>query len=396
MKKNVMRKVLACLLIGSCISVAGCGANSSETNYETSPSFATAAPMATDTADMDYYDDAVAEEAYDGDMMDNSGDYALTGEGVSDVNANGGSNSSASSLQYEDKLIYTANLSIETKDFDATYKTLIDLIDKYNGRIESENLDATNLSYSSRNYDRDGYYNTKTDYLVIRIPSASFKDFLGSDESLGNVIQKSQNLDNITQNYYSSKTQVELLEGQLDYYKYQLGLIEEQLKTCEDYEYVIGQMVELEDRIIEVQSQINSYTNSIKTMDMDVAYSTINLTLTEVKEYTDLKNIQEEEPDTFVTRFKNTVKNSINIFLKILEGILTILIYLLPYMLVVGIILFIILKICKASAKKKNAKKMAMNNMNAQNNSYVNGVNDSNSNNEAVVESNDKAGENNN
>ena len=337
MKKIVSKVLVMATVLATIFNLTGCGSSKSETMN-------TGDLVASEP--IEAYDDSYYDEA----------DYALDGMGQTADAMPEDINTSVGNLEYEDKLVYSANLNIETKDFDTTYDALLKLIEKCDGRIESENLDATNMSYQTDKTSKNGYYTTKTDSLVIRIPSKNFSEFMDSDSSLGNVVTKNQNLDNITQNYYNSKTQIELLEGQMEYYKYQLGVVEEQLKTCEDYEYVIGQMIELEDRIIAVQSEINSYTNSIKTMDMQVAYSTVNLYLTEVKEYTDIKNITEEEPDTFLNRLKNTTSDSLSKFAKLMQALLFIFIYILPYILVLGGLTFVIIKICVKISKKRNAK----------------------------------------
>lgn len=282
----------------------------------------------------------------------------MSAESTSDVVST--SSSSSTDILAEDKLVYTADLTIETLDFDQTYSHLNDLIRSYGGRIESENYDAQYRSYTSNDRYRSGYHTTRIDYITIRIPSEHYNEFMSADSSLGNVTYKTQSLSNISQQYYSSTTRIELLEGQKEYYQHQLELIEQELMDCKDYEYVIDQMVDLEDRIISVQNEINSLRGSVKTMDMQVAYSTITLQLEEVKEYTDTTPVVEEEDDTFLTRLKNNLKGSAEAILSFLEGLLTIIIYILPFAVVFGIFALIIIAIIKAiinKTKKNKAKK---------------------------------------
>lgn len=263
----------------------------------------------------------------------------------------------ATTIAAEDKLVYTADITIETLDFDQTYNQLTALVRENGGRIESEDYDAKYTSYTNDPRYRSGYHVTRMDYLTVRIPSANYNAFMEADSTLGNITNKTQSLTNISQQYYSTTTRVDLLQGQKEYYMHQLELIEQQLMDCEDYEYVIDQMVDLEDRIIAVQNEINALSGTVKTMDMNVAYSTINIRLEEVKEYTDITPVVEEEDDTFFTRLKASLKGSLNAVLSFLEGVLTVLIYILPFVLIFGAVTFGIIALIKNAIKKSKAKK---------------------------------------
>lgn len=365
MKKRSLLLLCGMLIIST---ITGCGSSASTADtiayeYNDAATASKSADYYESNYDAEYYEDYAAEEDYES-------------LGALESASSESKNSSVDALEYEDKLVYEANISLETLDFDKTYGELVNIIKKYDGRIESEQYDAHYGSYTTKDSYKSGYHTTKQDYLVIRIPSKYYNDFISSNTKLGNITEKTQSLTNITQSYYSTKTKVELLEGQLDYYKHQLNLIEEKLMDCEDYEYVIEQMVELEDRIIYVQDQINQCNNSVKTMDMQVTYSTIYLNLVEVKEYSEITNVVDEE-DTFFSRFKENVANSTSGFLKFLEGLLTVIIFVLPYLLlfgaIAGIIIAILSKISKLTAK--NGKRVTTNQINSINNRTDNKAN---------------------
>ena len=298
-----------------------------------------------------YYEEPSYEEADTNGVMQTSKSQ-YKGSTLSDDD-NGAKNSDTQVK--EDKMVYEANLTIETLDFDKTYSDLLKLIDECGGRIDSEEYDAKYQSYTSDSRYKDGYHTTKQDYLVIRIPADKYQDFMNSDETLGNVIGKNQNTSNISQQYYSTETRIELLEGQLEYYKHQLELIEEELMDVEDYDYVISQMIYLEDRIIDVQDEINMYKNNIVTMDSQVDYATIRLTLSEVKEYTEIVTPREEKKNTFANRFKKNAKAAFKGFTKFCENILYGLMFALPYIIITAIVTLII--VLAAKKHKKNALK---------------------------------------
>jgi hypothetical protein len=309
-----------------------------------------ATEYAIDDGDYYYEEPSYAEADTNGVMQTSKSQYR--GSTLSDDD-NGVKNSDTQVK--EDKMVYEANLTIETLDFDKTYSDLLKLIDECGGRIDSEEYDAKYQSYTSDSRYKDGYHTTKQDYLVIRIPADKYQDFMNSDETLGNVIGKNQNTSNISQQYYSTETRIELLEGQLEYYKHQLELIEEELMDVEDYDYVISQMIYLEDRIIDVQDEINMYKNNIVTMDSQVDYATIRLTLSEVKEYTEIVTPREEKKNTFANRFKKNAKAAFKGFTKFCENILYGLMFALPYIIITAIATLII--VLAAKKHKKNALK---------------------------------------
>lgn len=359
-----MKKRLLSLLVGSLaasMALTGCGSMKSDMGYAmraTSDATNDDAVYSYDeyaasewAAEEDCYDEYYVEEA---NSIQGSAYYSDDDAKYDEISD---ASSSSTDVLAEDKLVYEAYVTIETLDFDETYAQLTDLIRSYGGRIDSENYDAQYKSYTSNDRYRSGYHTTRVDNIVIRIPSEHYNEFMASDSNLGNVTYKTQSLTNISQQYYSSTTRIELLEGQKEYYEHQLELIEEQLMDCQDYEYVIDQMVDLEDRIISVQNEINSLRGSVKTMDMQVAYSTITLTLEEVKEYTDITPVTEEEEDTFLSRLMDSIEGSKVVILTFLEFLLTALIYLLPFAIFFGLITLIIVLIIKSAIKKSRQKK---------------------------------------
>lgn len=98
--------------------------------------------------------------------------------------------------------------------------------------------------------------------------------------------------------------------------------------------------------------------DQLQSLDKKIAYSTINLSVREVAEYTETeeKGYGEQVVDAF--------KDSFNIFLDFLKGLLLALIYLLPFILLigVGILAFagcvaLLIVIIKAIIKRKKVRK---------------------------------------
>ena len=247
----------------------------------------------------------------------------------------------------DEKLVYTCSMDMETTEYEKTMASIRELIQKYNAIIgyESYSDSASNWYYS--NYEKRS--GTLSAYLVIRVPSKSYRDFLSGMEGYGKITRSEQNVENITRKYSETQTTIRSLETQ-----------ENRLLEMMENAETIEEMLAIEDRLSEVQNELQLLKNRLSEMDTDVAYSTINLNIREVIEYT-------VDPDpvhtlTFGDRLKNTLRNSWNNFTGFLEGFLFFLIEALPILLVIGGIsvgiMFIIMGIVK-SAKKRNARRAA-------------------------------------
>lgn len=110
------------------------------------------------------------------------------------------------------------------------------------------------------------------------------------------------------------------------------------LEKCE----TIEDMITVEQRLSEVQYELNNLQTSRRYMDMDVAYSYVNITISEVMEYR-----QDNEPvrrNTFVDRLKNTIRSTGRGFLYFLEALLFLVISLMPYLLIIALICYVFLR----------------------------------------------------
>jgi hypothetical protein len=253
---------------------------------------------------------------------------------------------SADTTLYESKLVYKCDTTVETLDYDEAYSALQDLMTKYNCIIESEKFSDNNSSYEYYNYSYSGYGVKRTDVITIRVPSANYSDFMNEYGTLGNVISKSQTVDNITQDYYDTTMQVEAMESQMELYEQML----EEATTIED-------KITITNSITNLQYQINSYKTEIRTMDMDVAYSYVYLTLKEVVEYSEVEPVT--KTNTFVDRLQNTCVETWKNFLTFLENLLFLIIRLIPTIVIIAIIIIIIRVFFWKKIKKNRADRKA-------------------------------------
>ena len=237
------------------------------------------------------------------------------------------------------KLIYRSSVELETLEFTESVKTIKELINKYNGFVESDRKsDSANDWYYSDYTKSSG---TLNETIVIRIPTDKYSEFLSSVEGVGKVISKEENVENITKQYNDTETNIESLKIQ----ESRLLEMMEQAKTIEDMVYV-------ETRLSEVQRQLKSYQSSLSEMDTDIQFSTITVTIREVVKYS--PTVVEE---TFGERIKEAFDSSIESFVDFVQGLVIAIVYMWPFLILLGIIAIVIVIIVK-SVSKRRAKKI--------------------------------------
>lgn len=240
----------------------------------------------------------------------------------------------------EEKLVYHCNLALETLDYAGTMKSIKEAIAQYGGVIQSEN--ETDSSYEWYYADYQKTQGTMRNYIEIRVPSKNYDSFVSALDGVGKITSKSSSIDNISQQYYDTTTQIDALKIQ------EKNLLEmmEQCDTIED-------MLTVQERLTTVQYELNRLQTSKRYMDVDVAYSYVNISIEEVMEFR-----VEEEPvkkNTFADRLVNTIKSTGSGFLMFLEIVLFLFIRLFPYLVIIGIILFFALR--KTIKRNKEEKK---------------------------------------
>lgn len=234
------------------------------------------------------------------------------------------------------KLVYTCNMTIETLEYEETMKSIRNSVSRFSGITEKETQTDDNTYWYYEGRKKTG---TMRSYLVIRIPAANYHAFLEELNGSGKIVSKDMSVDNITKHYTEVKTTIKSLQIQ----EKRLLDMMEKAKTVED-------MITVESRLTEVQDQLAQYKNTLSSMDTDVKYSTVNLTINEVVQY-------EEKQDTFAQRLHSTLKRSGDLFLDFLESALFTVILLGPILLVILVVVAIIILIIRKITKKKKMKK---------------------------------------
>lgn len=305
MKKRLMPHLCAALLAAALL--AGCGGSSAFSSVGAAAD--TAAP------ESNYFatEDAVAES---GSMDMDMGGGLVSGLDPGTVQGR--------------KMVYSASVRLESKTFDEARAALDEAVTKFDGYIEYTSLDG-----DAENGDR--YLN-----YTARIPVDSYTDFIAAVGTVGNVTYFSENANDITSSYIDVEARLAALEAQRD----RLNELAAQAETTSD-------LIEIESQLSEVQYQLENYTRQIRSMDEQVAYSTVDLTLREVHVYTPVTH-------TFVDRIIDAFFSGWRSFRDFFEDLAVFLVGMLPFILLAGVI-FVIVRAAtaKGRAERKAAKTAA-------------------------------------
>ena len=239
-----------------------------------------------------------------------------------------------------DKLVYTCDLSIETTEYQKTVEAIREKIRAYDAIIESENeWDNDSSWYYSGHVKNSGTMNLN---LTVRVPVAKYDAFVKDAGQLGKVTSKSQNVENISRRYHSTEARIEALEKE-----------EKRLNEMMDAADTIEEMIYIEQRLTDVEYELNTNKTNLASMDVDVAYSTVNMSVREVLVYT-------ADPVPTITFRERVVKafhDSWEGFADFMEGLLIALIHLFPFILLALVIIGVVIGIKRADEKKHPEKR---------------------------------------
>jgi len=330
-------KILLSLISASLLILSACGGMNTKDAAEYETTYAT-----TNAYSDYYYNDGAGAYDYE------ESDYYYSLKEVPEATREASGETVSSFVRKSDeKLIYTCSINMETLTFNDTVNAIRELIAKYNGFVESEEQ----TDYSSGWYYSDYRKTSATlvEMIVIRIPTENYDAFITDLSGNGKITNKNQSVQNITTLYNDTATTIQSLKTQ------EARLLEmmEDAKTIEE-------MLSIEDRLTEVQTELAIYQNRLQGYDLDVAYSTITLNVREVLEYT--PDTEPVKVSTFGDRLKNTLNESWDNFTDFLEELLFFLIRALPILIVIGAIVFGIVFAIIRGAKKgreRRAKKCA-------------------------------------
>ncbi len=235
---------------------------------------------------MPYDKEAPAAEPMEPEMAYRSeiDDYALT----TDASAVTEEAQSTAKPNFDEKIIYSGYLRIETTEFDKAVESVAAMITEFGGFIETSEVDG-NTRYNSDGtttlVDRSAYY-------TLRVPCERFQEFLKRSGSIGNVLSSNTTAENITSQFTDAEAR-----------KTSLAVQEERLLSMMEQTTDIDSLIALESRLSEVRYEREAIERQLINWQNSVDYSTVTLNLTEVEIYTPVASVNRTFGEKLTTAF---------------------------------------------------------------------------------------------
>ena len=224
------------------------------------------------------------------------------------------------------KIIYNASLEMETEEFDATRDKLLKAASDADAWVQGSDEGG-----SAENGSRWVRY-------TFRVPSESYADFLNDASAAGSVTYKSETTEDITADYVDLEARLESLRTQ-----------EARLLELAGQAGDLADLLAIEEQLAQVRYEIESYTGQQRVYDSLLAYSTVDVSLDEVRVLTPVSN---NFGSRAVTAFKESWHNFANGVQDVAIGV----IYLLPVLLVLAVIVLVVFVLLRAARRRRPQK----------------------------------------
>ncbi len=177
-----------------------------------------------------------------------------------------------------EKIIYSADLELETKSFDTACMSLDQAVSGMGGR------------YESRTLHQQGSYRSLC--CTVRVPSEKFRLFLDQAGTVGHVTYRSEYTEDVGEAYYDSEARLATQRTKLE----RLQKLLEEAAGLED-------IILLEQALSETELQIEYLTGDLRRYDSLIGYSTVNITLGEVYRLTTDEEVVQSFPQRLAAAF---------------------------------------------------------------------------------------------
>lgn len=183
----------------------------------------------------------------------------------------GSSVTTSGEILSEQKLIRKVTIDAETEDLEGLLESLSQQITALGGYVESQQI-YNGSSYSSRRY--------RSANMTVRIPAESLDGFVGQVKGISNVVNYTESADDVTLTYVATESRVAALEAE-----------EARLLELMDKAETMADLLEVEERLTEVRSDLESTASQLRVLANKVSYATVYLNLEQVQVFTEVEEL---------------------------------------------------------------------------------------------------------
>ena len=221
------------------------------------------------------------------------------------------------------KMIYTANLEMETTAFDEAVEGLGRLTKEMGGYYENSSLRTGGSGYRWADY-------------TVRVPAKNYDECLSRAGALCNLTWRSESAENVTEAYYDTA-------GRLKTQQIKLERLQELLSRAEAMEDIIT----IESAISETEYQIESLSGTLRHYDALVDFATVSVNLQEVYKLSSV----EEAPDSFGARMGSAFTAGWAAFADGVENLAVGLAYSWMWLLVLAVIAMVAIRVLRGKKR---------------------------------------------
>lgn len=215
------------------------------------------------------------------------------------------------------KIIRNVHINIDITEFNKVLKEITNYIKSKDGYIQNSDIQTMNRG---RDEYREGYIN-------LRIPQQYLNEAIDVISGKGKVNNLSMNSDDITKAYMDTEARLKNLEVQ-----------EERLREIISKAEKIDDILNIENELRRVRTEIEQLQSTIKNWDNLVSLSTISLRMVEVDTInSEIKSVD----DNILAEAKKGFIATINVMIDAVQWIFITLVTLLPALVVLGALVIV-------------------------------------------------------
>lgn len=272
---------------------------------------------------------AMAEEAawYDDYDYDYEAAYAPEPE-PAQLSSSANSNSEIPPDRNGVKMIYSAYVEMESTTFEEAMEAVNTLTESCGGYFEASSM-------SDRGSTRSATY-------TVRVPADQYRTFLRTAGTLCHVTYQEESSQDVSETYYDTA-------GRLTTQQTKLARLQELLAEASHMDDIIV----LENEISDTEEMIDRLSGTLRRYDALVSYSTIDITLREVKVYTEVPVVTE----TFASRMGTAFRSGLRSIGDALADLAVALAYCWLWIVIIAAIVVIVLLATKKKRQERREKK---------------------------------------
>ena len=236
-------------------------------------------------------------------------------------------------------IIRNGAMDLEVEDFDVTYSRIEEIVQSLEGYIESAD------TYTTPVYDSSGRIgDLQGGNVSLRIPSARFDTGMQQLKTLGTVTRSNISSYDVTEQYIDTQSRIKNLEAREQRLRELLGRAEN-----------IKDIIEIDQQLVNVRTEIDSLTGILKNYDKSLQMSSIQVSIRE-------KSLSESSISplngNLFDRLRANLIRSINALVQMSQALLIGLVAMLPFLAVLGLATYVVIRLIRRWLRQRRQSRL--------------------------------------